>query len=263
MTSSMSAANLHIPDDLAERDQWILWRREKVAGRETKVPYSVQGYRASSTNPSNWAEFQMALNTWQRQPERYAGLGFVFAPEDPFVGIDLDDCLDAQGTLKNWAHGIVERFSDTYTEISPSGQGLKIWAKGRLPANVPGARVGDGQIEIYDRSRYFTVTGCVFRGAPLEVEDHAADVLLLYERLIHRKDKPRWPLQPLDGGRIPYGQQHNALVSIAGTLRARRVCDEAIEACLHIVNERQCERPGPRVHIAQLVRSSRKWGATA
>lgn len=261
MNTSARLPDLTVPDDLAERDQWVLWRRETVAGRETKVPYSARGHRASSTNRHDWGDFQNVLRVWRGQPERYAGLGFVFAAEDPFVGIDLDDCLDGGG-VKSWARGIIERFSDTYIEVSPSGQGLKIWANGRLPANVAGVRLGDGQIEMYDRSRYFTVTGRIFRGAPLEVEDHTSDVLLLYDRLVGRKLK-RWPLQPLKGGRIPYGQQHNALVSLAGTLRARNICDEAIEACLQTVNERQCERPGPRAHIAQLVRSSRKWGATA
>lgn len=33
---------------------------------------------------------------------------------------------------------IVERFSDTYTEISPSGAGLRIWARGAVPANFGG-----------------------------------------------------------------------------------------------------------------------------
>ena len=262
MTTSAKLPDLTVPDDLAERDQWVLWRRETVAGRETKIPYSVGGHRASSTKPRDWAGFESALMARRRQPERYAGLGFVFAAEDPFVGIDLDDCLDGDGALKSWAQGIIERFSDTYIEVSPSGQGLKIWAKGRLPANVAGVRLGDGQIEMYDRSRYFTVTGRTFRGAPLEVEDHTSDVLLLYDRLVGRKIK-RWPLQPLKGGRIAHGQQHNTLVSLAGTLRARNICDPAIEACLQMVNELQCERPGPRAHITQLVRSSRKWGATA
>jgi hypothetical protein len=66
----------------------------------------------------------------------------------------------------------------------------------------------------------------------------------------HFEKIKRWPLQPLEGGRIPYGRRHNTLVSLAGTLRARNVCDEAIEACLQIVNERQYERPGPRTHIS-------------
>jgi hypothetical protein len=258
-----SPLDLVVPDDLLERDQWVLWRRDSHKGRETKVPYAVQGHRASSTNPGDWTEFQKALHRWRRDPQQYAGIGFVFCSEDPFVGIDLDNCLAPDSTLQSWAKGIVERFSDTYLEISPSGQGLKIWAKGHLPSNVPGVRVGDGQIEIYDRARYFTVTGQVFRGAPLEVENHADDILSLHARLVQGRSKSTWALQPLEGGRIPYGQQHSTLVSIAGTLRARRVCDEAIEACLQIVNERQCERPGPRPHISDLVRSTRKWGATA
>jgi len=63
----------------------------------------------------------------------------------------------------------------------------------------------------------------------------------------------------LQGGRIPCGQQHSTLVSIAGTLRARLVCDEAIETCLQIINTRQRERPGPAENIARIVRSSRRW----
>jgi hypothetical protein len=254
---------LTVPDDLRERDQWIVWRRETSNGREAKVPYSVQGRRASSTNPLDWTDFQSAFDFWRKHPKKYAGLGFVFCGDDPFVGIDLDDCLDINGTLKSWAQGTVERFSDTYIEISPSGQGLKIWTKGHLPSVVPGVRVGDGQIEMYNRARYFTFTGQVFRGAPLEVEDHSDDIRMLHQCLLVKKHNRTWPLQPLQGGRIPYGNQHNTLVSIVGTLRARRVCDDAIEACLQIVNERQCERPGPRAHISRLVHSSRKWGATA
>jgi putative DNA primase/helicase len=263
VTTVPGAPDFVVPDDLAERDQWVLWRFENVGGRQTKVPYSIRGRKASSTNPRDWSEYEAVLETWGRSPQRYTGIGFVFSAEDPFVGIDLDNCLDDAGWLKPWAQGVVERFSDTYIEVSPSGRGLKIWARGKLPANLPGVQVGDGQIEMYDHARYFTVTGRMFREGPLQVEDHAGDIRLLYDRLLQPKGKSRWPLQPLEGGRIPYGQQHNTLVSIAGTLRARRICDEAIEACLQIVNERQCERPGSRVHISQLVRSSRKWGATA
>jgi hypothetical protein len=161
--------------------------------------------------------------------------------------------------IKPWARGLIERFYDTYMEISPSGTGVKIWARGSIPENIPGVQVGDGQIEMYDHGRYFTVTGNVFRGAPLQVEDHASDLAALYERLVPKVKT--WPLQPLEGGRIPYGQQHNTLVSICGTLRARRVCDAAIEACLQAINRYQCERPGPPENITRIVRSSRSWRA--
>jgi hypothetical protein len=262
LSSSRSSAEFVVPDDLRERDQWVLWRYEERKGKATKVPYQEIHRPASSTDPSTWASFEVVTGEWRRAPSQYAGPGFVFSADDPFCGIDLDDCLNGDGTLKPWARGIVERFSDTYMEISPSGAGLKIWARGSIPANLAGANVSDGQIEIYDHARYFAVTGRIFRGAPLEVEDHAADVQALYDHLTRRKIG-RWTLQPLQGGRIPYGQQHSTLVSIAGTLRARLVCDEAIEACLQIINARQCERPGPPENIARIVRSSRRWGAMA
>jgi Primase C terminal 1 (PriCT-1) len=185
-------------------------------------------------------------------------LAFAFFAADGFVGVDLDDSLGAEGIVKAWARGIVERFSDTYMEISPSCRGIKIWVRGSLPANMAKVAVGDGGIELYDHARYFAFTGRAFHGAPLEVADHAADVRVMYEHLT--AGKRTWQLQPLEGGRIPYGQQHSTLVSICGTLRARRVCNEAIEACLLAINAHQCERPGPPENISRIVRSSRRWG---
>lgn len=262
MTASVPAsfADFRVPDDLAEYDQWVLWRYEARRGRRTKVPYQLGGKPADSTNPGTWTTFEGALSAWHRSPRRYAGLGFVFSKEDPFAGIDLDDCLDERADVQSWARGIVERFADTYTEVSPSGRGLKIWARGSLPANLPGVAVGEGQIELYDHARYFAVTGCAFRGAPLQIEDHAADFLVLHRHLT--AGRKGWPLQPLADGRIRHGLQHSILVSLCGTLRTRHVCEEAIEACLQIVNAKQCERPGPREHITRIVRSSRKWETT-
>ncbi len=263
MTASLplSIAGFRVPDDLTERDQWVLWRYEARNGRSTKVPYQVSGKLASSTDPSTWDNLEAVFTTWSKAASRYAGVGFVLSSADPFAGIDLDDSLDEQGNVRPWARGIVERFGDSYQEISPSGQGLKIWVRGSLPANLPGVQVvGGGQVELYDHSRYFTVTGRVFRGAPMYIEDHVADLLHLYFSLTAGSMGSR-PLQPLEGGRIPHGRQHSTLVSVCGTLRTRGVCEEAIEACLQIMNEKQCERPGPRANISRIVSSSRRWGA--
>ena len=244
-----------VPDDLAELERWAVWRMEAVRGRQKKVPYTVMGYRADSTKPRDWGELEDARRALRTG--RYTGLGFAFFEDDGLTGIDLDDCL-VDGEVKPWARGVVERFADTYMEVSPSGHGIKIWTRAALRDNLPGVKVGDGQIEMYSHVKYFTFTGQAFRGAPLQVENHAADVRALCEHLTAGKRRT-WPLQPLEGGRIPYGQQHSTLVSIAGTLRARRVCDEAIDACLQIINERQCERPGPRENISAIVRSTRRW----
>lgn len=255
--TQVSMTDFYVADDLTELDRWVLWRYETRKGKPTKVPYQVTGKHADSTDPRTWTTFEEVVGAWRRKQRRYAGIGFVFAREDGLAGIDLDDALDEDGDIKAWARGIVERFSDTYMEISPSGQGLKIWARGSLPGNLPGVKVGDGQIEIYDHARYFAVTGRVFRGAPLQVEPHQDDLLALYERLAG--DKKGWALQPLPGGLIPHGRQHNTLVSLCGTLRVRGICEEAIEVCLQVVNEKQCERPGPRENVTRIVRSSRRW----
>jgi hypothetical protein len=248
-----------LPDDLIELDQWVLWKFETRNGKPAKVPYSIELRRASTTNPGHWAEFESVCTVLRSNARRFrsGGVGFVFSAADPFVGVDLDNCLSGE-VVKGWAAGIVERFADSYMEVSPSGAGLKIWVRGKIPANVPGVPICDGSIEMYDRARYFTVTGQRFRDAPLSIEDHAADLIALYQRLT-RGAGGRWPVQPLENGRIPYGQQHSTLVSIAGTLRARRICDEAILACLLAVNAYQCEKPGPLANIERIVRSTRRW----
>ena len=111
----------------------------------------------------------------------------MFCEADPFCGIDLDNSLDAAGNVKGWARGIVERFADTYQEISPSGRGLKIFCKAKDGTDWVGCAIEDGGIEMYDRGRYFTVTGRNFRRGPDSVEDHQADVMTLYERLTGRR----------------------------------------------------------------------------
>src|SRR5439155_14213841 len=75
---------LSLPDDLTELDQWVLWRYE----RGTKVPYQVNGRRASSADPSTWASFEAAVAVWSRRPEFFAGVGWMFYKSNRMVGID-------------------------------------------------------------------------------------------------------------------------------------------------------------------------------
>jgi primase-polymerase (primpol)-like protein len=242
-----------IPADLMKRDQWVLWRRE----RGTKVPYGINQRKASTINPYDWSSYAAVIDCFESRLKQFAGIGFVFHESDPFVGIDLDDCLeDTTGDPKPCVQPMLERFSDTYVEISPSGLGLKIWCLGKLPAAFM-TRLKDGcALEMYDRARYFAVTGNVFGKTPLKIGDHAEDVIALFDQLAGRASRD---YQTSDG-KIPHGQQHLTLVSLAGTLRRRGVCDQAIEACLQAVNRYHCERPGSERNISRIVRSTRTWG---
>jgi putative DNA primase/helicase len=164
-----------IPDDLKELDQWVLWRREERNGKQTKVPCQPNGKLASSTDSKTWRSFSEICAAWQQKPKKFAGIGFVFTSDDPLSGIDMDDCLDS-GVLKPCARLVVERFHDTYSEVSPSGKGIKIFAKGKLPGGGKRKDFGDHAIEMYDQGRFFTITGQIFNGAPLQIEDHQSDI---------------------------------------------------------------------------------------
>ena len=123
---------LVLPIGLTTMDQWVLWTRENRDGKLTKVPYQTNGERAESNNLRTWAPYPVVLKAWQEAPEQYAAIGFVFGPDDPYAGVDLDNCLDEQGDFKPWAKPILDRFANTYTEISPSGRGVKIFLRARL-----------------------------------------------------------------------------------------------------------------------------------
>jgi len=102
--SAKSSFDPAVPDDLAERDQWLLWRRESVNGKETKVPNAVTGHRASSTNPGIGPSFtgqgKPGVDTQSATPDSDS-----CSPTTIHAGLDLDDCLDENGSLKPWAHG--------------------------------------------------------------------------------------------------------------------------------------------------------------
>src|SRR5438445_564404 len=119
-----------IPDELKARDQWLNWRRAARDGKPTKIPYaSKTGVNASVTDPSTWATFEEALAACPN----YDGAGYVLTPDDPYTGVDLDRCLDpATGKLDPWARSIVDQLH-SYTEVSPSGEGVRIFVRGSLP----------------------------------------------------------------------------------------------------------------------------------
>ncbi len=158
------------PVCLRDRPQWVAWRCIERDGKQTKAPVNaLTGGMADSTDPSTWASFPQGVAACQQRPG-LAGVGFVFTPDDPYCGVDLDDCIDPEtGQIKPWAAEFIKQL-DSYTEISPSGTGVKVFLK----ANKPGSRCRkaceDGEIEIYDRDRFFTVTGQRLDGVPATVE---------------------------------------------------------------------------------------------
>ncbi len=154
----------NVPAKLQERDQWVLWKTIIRDGNTTKVPFSVFNKPASTTDPATWTSFENAVSHYDES--QHSGIGFVFTSSDQFCGIDLDGCRDPEtGIVADWALREVERFS-SYTEISPSQTGLKIWitadsqlSKGRKKElRVPEIVPKTPAVEIYTQGRFFAMT---------------------------------------------------------------------------------------------------------
>ncbi len=144
----------NIPAELRSLRQWVRWEPLTVDGRCTKVPFRARAKsKASATNPATWDTFEAVIQT---SPDR---IGFMFSPEDPYFGIDLDKCIDA-GEIATWAQAVINRFPDAYAERSVSGTGVHLIGRGALP---PGGN-RKGHVEVYDRARFFTFTGDVLPG---------------------------------------------------------------------------------------------------
>jgi putative DNA primase/helicase len=163
--------------ELQAISQWVLWRLEPRDGKPTKVPYDAKtGRRASVNEHATWSPYHVAAARAARPPQ---GLGFVVTQEDPYTGVDLDHCRDPEtGTLDEEATAIV-RWLHSYTEVTPSGTGVRVWVRATLP---PGGR-RHGRIEMYDRDRYFTMTGQHLEGTPITIEERSAELAALHARV--------------------------------------------------------------------------------
>jgi putative DNA primase/helicase len=160
-----------IPATLTERPQWVAWAYETRDRKRTKVPYQPGApmRRASATDPGTLGTHAEAVAA------ALAGVGFVLTAEDPFAGVDLDDCLRG-GALHPAAALLVARLG-SYAEWSPGGAGVHVFLRGCLPgkgrAGVPRGLWG-GKLELYDRARFLTVTGRRLGGAPADVRERQA-----------------------------------------------------------------------------------------
>ncbi len=158
-----------VPACLRQRAQWVAWTYVLRDGQKTKCPVSsTRGGKASSINPATWGTFEQALAACQNCTD-LVGVGFVFTPDDPYAGIDLDDCIDSGGQIKPWALAFLTQL-DSYSELSPSGTGVKVFVQARKAGSRARRPYADGQVEMYDRGRFFTVTGA-------RLPEYAADAM--------------------------------------------------------------------------------------
>jgi putative DNA primase/helicase len=180
-------------DVLNDEHRWVAWRYERRGKSLTKVPFSPNGKVAKSNDPATWGTREEAR---RRAAAIINGLGGGVGIElgdlggDIYLaGIDLDSCLGEDRTLAEWAAPFLAEFP-TYTEISPSQRGLKLffycareivrpfldrinvhpeqWGCRRSVLGANAAQHGPA-IEIYFAVRYFAVTSEHWPASPDQI----------------------------------------------------------------------------------------------
>jgi len=174
----------NIPIELQELPQWVCWQLVERGGKPTKIPINPHtGAAASSTNPETWGTFGCVT----KLADRFSGIGFVFTANDPYCGIDMDGHID--GELVGYIH--------SYTERSQSGKGAHIICRAKLPDE--GRR--NDKYEIYDRGRYFVMTGDVI-GQHAEIADAQTKVDVFVDH-VFGPAKPKSKPQPKRAKKLP------------------------------------------------------------
>ena len=192
---------------LADLPRWVAWREDIRNDKPTKVPYDPNGSSGAKANdPSTWgtrAEAERRAAALEVPGQVGIQLGELDAAYG-LGGIDLDTCRDPMtGKLTPWAEDIVANY-DTYTEVSPSGSGVKLffryaatdtlalrtaiagngtpgpdncWGKSFKRAETTGQEHPPA-IELFLGRRYFTVTGDALPDATAELRPVPAPLLL-------------------------------------------------------------------------------------
>lgn len=150
--------------ELVRYPQWVCWKKGRVKqdGKFDKVPFSPYSGQPISGSHKN-GEFLKQAGTFQDALEgikkfKADGLGFILSGDDPFVALDIDHCLENETESSLEPSKVIEKM-DTYTEKSPSGNGLRLICKGKIP---DWSKNKQGNFEAYDKSRFVTITGNIY-----------------------------------------------------------------------------------------------------
>lgn len=148
-----------------QEKRWVVWNAEKKGGRITKIPYSITGKMASSTDEETWTTYEKA----KAASEFFSGIGVVFTPDQTLLGIDIDHVVEDGKVVGEHAKVITKliKEANSYTEISPSGHGLHIYLHltGRLILEAN----RHAPFEAYTSGRYFTFSENSFHAKPKEI----------------------------------------------------------------------------------------------
>ena len=182
----------NIPEELRRLRRWLLWRYELPpdAKKWTKVPYNPRVFydpaehkKADKTKPNTWGTFEQCYQIYRDNPSEVDGIGFVLVAEDGYLAIDGDRTKDTPN------EEAILRIK-TYAERSPSGVGLRLIGKAKLPENKGKKR---DWLELYSHNAYVTITGQTFPGRDHGVRDIQPEVDAILKKFFPEAEKKAAP----------------------------------------------------------------------
>ena len=162
----------NIPAELREYKQWLWFkkiRKQDLKGKEKilKLPVSPITLKSDDwNNKEQWGDFETAVNNLESSG--CDGLSFVLSRDDPFVCIDLDNVDNKKQDM------FINDFNGTYVEISQSGMGIHIFAKGEIEKNFNNQIE---KVEMYQENRCIAMTGNIYK-----LNDFVAEKVLLKQK---------------------------------------------------------------------------------
>ena len=177
-----------VPAEMKALKQWVLWGMNE---KNPKCPYTPNNSHvcAEADNAATWSDFETAAAAVSRLGR--GGIGFELG--NGIAGIDLDHAINENGELSEFARSIVDRMN-SYTELSPSGQGLHILfmvseseetLRERLGGKLGGKKAS---IELYFGVHYLTVTGNPY-GEVKPIADRTTEALKIYSEYLAKTEK--------------------------------------------------------------------------
>ncbi len=246
-----------VPEQLRTERRWFVWRYLRDdGGTPKKPPYDFRtGQPCNSNDPALYATFEEALAAYQSG--KYGGLGFGLGTRDGFVCVDLDECRDLQtGEITPAARRIIEDFT-SYTEVSPSGDGVKIFIRSHFMMEGGHKKPG---VEILT-SNYSTVTGRHLKGTPQTIETRAPELRALLAREFGVTGPDKTPQRAAKSlpAEIGGGSRNNDLFAEACRLRHGGHSETEILATLLAMNRTRVHPPLSEDEVGKIARSAARY----
>lgn len=169
------------PEDMAARDQWIVWKPTETGGKVPRAPWNNPGSPdryIDHTDPDPWVSYSEAVEWVAANPEY--GLGFVLKERDPFTLIDFDKARDTDtGGVHPTVRDVLLR-AGSYADVSVSGTGIHVMVRGSLPDGLRSITKSplqedsdfpEASIEVYSAGQFVAMAGARLAGTPVECRD--------------------------------------------------------------------------------------------